>query len=211
MIERDVFTPPAVTTLPLDILARSPDCGNWLAAILLQSRRSRFPGWGLECALSTVDKQLRINSAHFLVQPPKSWNEDCNAEYPVGVTAQRMEEEGFSPSRAYSLLNKIFGSSLVYLNGRMDTGERDRLEAATGVKLTWETASHWDWLGKTLRIDLDEFSFATFYCKFPPDGPLLQRAELAARSYVNAARARHRMIGGAVGDLGKGERVLIGM
>ena len=211
MIERDVFTQPAVTTLPLDILARSPDCGNWLAAILLQSRRSRFPGWGLECALSTVDKQLRINSAHFLVQPPKSWKEDCNAEYPVGVTARRVEDEGLSPSRAFLLLNKIFGSSLVYLNGRMDRDERERLEAATGVKLTWETATHWDWLGKTLRLDLDEFSFATFYCNFSPDGTPLQRAELAARSYVNAARARQRMIGAVVDYSKEGERDLLGM
>lgn len=95
-------------------------------------------------------------------------------------------------------MNKIFGGSLVYLNGRMDTQNRELFERAAGIKLTWKTSSHWDWLGRTLRVELDEFSCATFYCDFPPDGPLLKRAELTARSFVNAAHARNRIIGASV-------------
>lgn len=197
MIKLDNPVPLRLTHFPLEDLARNPDCGNWAASILIGIRCARWPGWGLQYALSTVDKHLEICTAQFLMHPPKYWRENPDAEYPSGVTAQRIENEALPASRVVSLLNTIFGHSVVYLNGRIDTDRREKLEAAAGIKLTWRTAVPFEHLGQTLRVDLDEFSFATFYCNFSSEGPLLRQAELAARSFVNAARAQERMIGDA--------------
>lgn len=211
MIEQDIFAPTVLTALSLEALAHSSECGNWMAAILLRSRHSPWRRWSVEHALSTVDQQLRINSAYFVVQPPVSWEEDCDTKSATDLTAQRVRDEGLMPSTAFRLMNKVFGSSLVHLGGRMDTDERWRIEAAAGIKMTWTSSSHFDWLGQSLRFDLDEHSFATFYCNSRSTGTLLQRAELAAQSFVRAARARQKMVAGLVHSTEAGESDLLGM
>lgn len=211
LVEQDIFAAPLLTSLSLEALARTPECGKWKAAILLRSRHSPWRRWSVEYALSTVDQQLRINSAKFLVQPPPSWKEDCHGDPSVDLTAQRVRDEGMMPSTAFGLMNKVFGSSLVHLNGRIDAEEMRRLEAAAGIDVTWTPASQYDWLGQTLRFDLDENSFATFHCNVQGKGPLLQRAELVAQSFVKAARARQKMIAGLVCNAETGEPNLLGM
>ena len=210
-MEQEIFAPTVLTTLSLEALAHSPDCGNWMAAILLRSRHSPWRRWSVEHALSTVDQQLRINSAYFVVQPPPSWEEACDMNSAIGLTAQRVRDEGLMPSTAFRLMNKVFGSSTVHLGGRFDWEEMRRIEAAAGIKVTWTPAADYNSLGQTLRFDIDENSSAIFYCNSRSTGSLLQRAESAAQSFVRAARARQKMVAGLVHSVDTGRSDLLGM
>lgn len=185
--------PRASVPSSLEKLAKHPERGRWNAAILLYSTSRRWPRWAFEFALSTVDSDLQIRSAHFLVQPPFGWKEEEQENLPSDISPRRVASEGLFPSQAVWLLNEIFGNARVYSNDLMRWGDREKLEAAAGLRLTWRFAGAWDWLGEDLSVPLDEASHVAFYCRLPTEGGLAARAQSWAQSFAQASYAQKRL------------------
>lgn len=181
----------------LESLSRHPERGRWQAAALLLKNWWPWPSWPLEQALATIDSDLNVHVAEFVVHPPPGWGSEPH-ELPRHLPLPQMLDRAIGAAQAITLLNATLGEMRVIGDSRFGSNHAQAsFQKVPGIRPTWHFWSGYRGETGAVRIDLGNDAFAEFGARVPVDGSPAEIAVRWAASFVVTLKAL-RLFGAAV-------------
>lgn len=177
-------------------LSAHAERGRWQAAALLLKTWSPWPSWPLEQALVTIDGDLCVHVAEFVVEPPPGWGAQPH-ELPPHLPLPQMLDRAIAATEAITFLNAILGDMRVIGDSRFGANHAQAsFKKVPGIRPSWHFYSGYRGETGAIRVDLGNNAFAEFGACVPVDGSPAEIAVRWSASFVVTLKAL-RLFGAA--------------
>lgn len=160
----------AVVVDILQGLSEHAERRRWQAAALFLKSWWPWHSWPLAQALATIDSDLNVHVAEFVVHLPPGWGAQPH-ELPRHLPLPQMLDRAMDAAEAITLLNETLGDMRVIGDSRYGSNHTQAsFKKVPGVRPTWHFCSGFRGETGAVRFDLGDDAFAEFDAKVSVDG-----------------------------------------